>query len=101
MNNELNQNNEGVFAVESFGANKKVMISNINISNVTDYLYQLDCWEISLTKEGADFLVNDIGIDVVVDAIFEEVNKGVDYKNKDKESIRNWLTSEIDKAVKN
>lgn len=98
MKTETSEETLRVFAIENFGSNKKILVSDVNLNNISDYLYMLDCWEISLTKSGAEYLIDSIGFDDVVKIILTEVNKGVDYKNRTKETIEEWLKQEIDNA---
>ncbi len=98
MKTETSEEALKVFAIESFGSNKKILVSDVNLNNILDYLYMLDCWEISLTKSGAEYLIDSIGFDDVVKIILTEINKGVDYKNRTKETIEEWLKQETDNA---
>lgn len=98
MKTETSEETLKVFAIENFGSNKKILISDVNLNNISDYLYMLDCWKISLTKSGAEYLIDSIGFDDVVKIILTEVNKGVDYKNRTKETVEEWLKQEIDNA---
>ena len=95
MDIKSNQNKNIIFAVENFGANKKIYIKDINeISKLLNLLYKLDSQEISLTKDGLDYLINNYGLDAIVNMILEEINRGVDYKYREKNQIKQWLTSE-------
>lgn len=92
---EDNQYKDVVFARESFGENKKIYVKDItNNSKLFVLLYELNCHELSLTKEGLDFLENQYGLDNIVDMILKEIERGVDYKYSTKEEIKQWLINE-------
>lgn len=84
-----------ILAVENFGDNKKVLIKDVDDeSKLLGLLYKLDTQEVSLTKNGLNYLTNHYGLDKIANMILKEIENGVDYKYTEKEQIKQWLINE-------
>lgn len=87
--------NDKVFAKENHGNNVNIFVREIlENQKLLDILYRLDCQEVSLTRDGYDFLQTHYGLDVVSGMILQEIQKGVDFKYTSKEDIIAWLKGE-------
>lgn len=83
-----------VLAVEDFGKNKEFFFEDFMVKDdLLHILYEMDCFEISLTDEGLDFLKQYYTLDKVADYVIEAIREGVDFKFSNKKDIISWLES--------
>lgn len=92
----IDKHKNDIFAIENYGKNKKIFIKDVlDKDKLLEVLYEIDCQEMSLSKEGLDFLSEYYGLDVVSNMILEEIKKGVDFKYSREEQITAWLLREV------
>lgn len=94
MNSEYNLNNHknNIFAIKNYGDNGVIYIKDVlKKEELMSALYEFDCQEISLSKEGVEFLENYYSLKNIADMVLEEIKKGVDYKYTEREKIIKWL----------
>ena len=81
-----------VLAVESFGNNKKILLNRFKTNDqLMQRLYELNNHELTLTEEGLQFIKDYYTLDKAVELIIYEINKGVDFKYKNRGDIKNWI----------
>lgn len=93
----IDNHKKDIFATENYGDGRAILVEDVlEKEKLLRMLYQLDCFEISLTNEGLEFLRKHYSLDRVVEMILIEIQRGVDYKFTNKSDLIKWLESKGD-----